>query len=173
MTRPTAKELHDFLKYDPATGKFLWLERPDSPTFNSRFAGKEAFTRTDAKGSKIGKINDRTFKAHRVAFAMVHGRWPDSDKGIDHINGIRSDNRIENLREVNASENNRNQAKPKGSKTPRVGVRREGDRWRAGIKVDNKERFLGRFESLAEAIKCREAAERRFGFHENHGRPPT
>ena len=48
----------------------------------------------------------KTYKAHRLVWLIEKGVWPEE---LDHINGVRTDNRIENLREVSRKENLRNQ----------------------------------------------------------------
>ncbi|WP_017903577.1 HNH endonuclease signature motif containing protein [Pseudomonas asplenii] len=109
-----------------------------------------------------------TYKAHRVIWLCVYGNWPGE---LDHINGNRSDNRIENLREVSRQENLRNQKVRTNSSTGAMGVTREGRKWRARIRVDGAFIHLGYFDSIDEAVAARRAANIKYGFHENHGRP--
>lgn len=168
--RPTPRQLWELLDYNPHTGVFVWKERPGLKAFNSRFAGKIAFTHTDSKGSKVGKLFDHPYKAHRVAFAMVHGRWPKANMCIDHINGDRCDNRIANLREVTVAVNNRNKAKERNSRTLRVGIRYRSGGWEATIKYNCRNIHLGRFDRFEDAVAARERAEAKYGFHKNHGR---
>lgn len=165
--KPTPDELRALLDYNPATGKFIWRHR-GQPRFDTQFAGKEAFTHTDSAGSKVAKVLEHPYKAHRVAWAMHYGEWP--TLGIDHINGVRDDNRIANLREVDQAENNRNRGRFASSSAPRLGVFPAGKKWRATIKHNDKSYCLGTYAKLEDAIAAREAGERRFGFHENHGR---
>jgi len=100
----------------------------------------------------------------------VHDEWPQDE--IDHINGIRTDNRLVNLRSVTHRENQKNIKRSTCNTSGRVGVRWEGHRskWRSAIKVDGREKHLGSFDSFAEASAARKAAEIKYGFHKNHGR---
>jgi hypothetical protein len=86
---------------------------------------------------------------------------------IDHINGIRDDNRIENLREATAAENSRNRTKvTKHSKSGHIGVHycKRDDRWIATIQVNKKKSTVGRFRTMEEAIEARKIrAEQEFG----------
>jgi hypothetical protein len=109
--------------------------------------------------------------AHRAAWAITHGRWP---IGVDHINGDRSDNRLENLREADQQTNLRNASLSERNVARRIGVgwcaRRQ--KWRARIKTDCADKHLGYFDDIDEAISARAIAERELGFHLNHGRVP-
>jgi hypothetical protein len=100
---------------------------------------------------------------------MVHGYWP---KEVDHINGDSCDNRLVNLREVNHQQNMRNAKRRSDNSSGATGVYyiKATGRWIAQIRVDNRGRHLGAFNSFEEAVAARKAAEVALGFHENHGR---
>ena len=89
---------------------------------------------------------------------------------IDHINGDRYDNRIINLKEATTSENNRNRRITDRNTSGYVGVVKQGDKWYAYIKVDGKKIHLGTYNTKDEAIQARKQAEKKYGFHENHGK---
>jgi hypothetical protein len=170
--------LRKLLDYDPATGLFVWRPR-DADMFscpghdakwNARYAGAPALCTPHVNGYLYGGVMGRNVLAHRAAWAITSGAHPEFE--IDHINGIRADNRIENLRPVTSAENKRNQARPNTNTTGVVGVtrHRRDDRWQAQIQVGGKNIYLGQFRTLDEAIAARQRAERIHGFHENHGR---
>jgi hypothetical protein len=178
MTRVRSiEELKQLLQYDPETGILTWLSRPremfsTDQTFgmwNTRYAGKRAFT-TTYKGYYRGPIVGTRFLAHRVAWALHYGVWPQDH--LDHINGIRTDNRIENLREANHAENGKNQKMPKNNKSGHIGVNwnTNASRWIAYIYVNGAQRHLGSFTTMDDAILVRVAAELEYGYHQNHGR---
>lgn len=105
--------LAELLSYNPETGELTWNER-DRKWFskdcyhrqwNKMHAGKPAFTSKNSKGYLHGSVHGKTLQAHRVAYAIYHGEWPDH---IDHINHNTTDNRIVNIRSVTQAENNRN-----------------------------------------------------------------
>ena len=93
-------------------------------------------------------------------------------KFIDHINGKRSDNRIENLRAVTKPENFRNMCLRSDNKSgcPGVTFHKASNLWHARITVDKKIISLGYFKKHEEAIEARLKANKCYGFHENHGR---
>lgn len=169
-------DLRSLLNYNPESGEFTWLERPRDSffsyrgfrTWNARYAGKVAGTLTD--GYFLISIFKRQFLAHRLAWAIYHGEWPEND--IDHINGIRSDNRIVNLRSVTRAENRKNSALSgrNTSGVSGVGWFSPASLWRARIHVDGKEISLGYFKTKDEAIASRKKAEVYYNFHPNHGR---
>lgn len=178
------EQLRQLLRYEPDTGRLFWLRR-DVGLFhetegrtarnafgiwNSRYAGKEAFTADDGLGYKCGRVFGQKLKAHQVIWAIFHGVWPDDF--IDHINGIRSDNRIANLRVVTRAENAKNSRESARNKSGATGVgwhARDGV-WAARIRVDGHLIHLGTFKDFDAAVAARKEAERRHGFHQNHGR---
>lgn len=178
-TLPPQAALNQFLRYEPETGKLYWRHRSDDMfesgdertrnTWNARYAGQEAFITPNAKGYLYGCIHKQKMKAHRVIWKMVTGEEPDQ---IDHINGSNDDNRWCNLRDVTAQENQKNLKKPKNNTSGVIGVTWDAARelWAAEIWSGNKKQHLGRFASFEKAVAVRKTAERKLGFHPNHGR---
>jgi hypothetical protein len=88
-------------------------------------------------------IDGKSYRLHRLAWLYMHGKWP---KGyIDHINGIKDDNRICNLRDVTNSINQQNRNKARtDSKIGLLGViKRSRDRYESRIKVNGESIHLG------------------------------
>ena len=179
----TPEEIRKLLKYAPDTGKLYWRARtPDifnadkcsaeraCATWNTRYAGKEAFTGVNRDGYRQGRIFSRYFKAHRVAWAIYYGEWPVDQ--LDHINGVKDDNRIENLRSVSNSENLKNQKLRSSNTSGHMGVtwRPKALKWTAQITINNRQVYLGVFTKKDDAIAARKAAEIKYGYHPNHGR---
>jgi len=175
--------LRTLVSYDPATGTLTWLPRRPghfrgsqkvsaraAAAWNTRYAGTPALASIERSGYGHGDLMGERYKAHRVAWALHYGSWPDLP--IDHINGNPADNRIENLRQATGSENMRNQRISSANKSGVTGVcwAAHRDKWSAQIKMDGRKIHLGLFTSLDEAAAARKAAERRYGFHPNHGR---
>jgi hypothetical protein len=162
---PSPEELRKHVAYDPETGALTW--RTGS---KGHRAGAAAFTNLKLSGYLRGRVLGVDLLAHRAAWAIYYGEWPEDQ--IDHINGNRADNRITNMRDVSPSENRRNAAMSMNNTSGYNGVgwdKRAG-KWRAVIGVGGRIRPLGRFANLDEAIAARKAAEVAHGFHENHGR---
>lgn len=90
---------------------------------------------------------------------------------IDHINHIRWDNRIENLRLVTHKSNGRNQSKSvcNNSGVNGVCMDPQNGKWRVYIHIDNKQINLGSFSDKNEAIRVRKDADIKYKFHVNHG----
>lgn len=171
---PSQEVLRQLLRYEPSTGKLFWKERTGgksekhTKTWNSRNAGTEAFPTIHKQGYRKGTLLGVTVLAHRVAWAIQTGVWPDEQ--VDHINGMKSDNRWENLRQVTNSENCRNMPIPKHNTSGVLGVYTEGKGWKAAIQVGGKNIHLGCFRSLSDAAQARKEAENKYGYHANHGR---
>lgn len=134
------------VRYDPETGVFVWLVSKRGPIK----AGDRAGT-IGAGGYRYVKIEQRKYRAGRLAWAMHYGEQPAEE--IDHRNGIRDDDRICNLRPATRAQNAEN---VKGR-----GVRFEPDRgkWLARICVDRQQINLGRFDTEAEAVAAVTAAK--------------
>lgn len=168
MNRIDPKELNKLLRYDAETGKLFWLPR-ENKQWTGRYAGKEALTALRGDGYKCGNIRGRMYAAHRVIVAIETGKWPDE---VDHINGDKLDNRIANLRSVNATENRRNMKRRKDNSTGVCGVYyiSQTGMWNVKIGVAGKKIHVGNYADLNEAISARSDAEQAHGFHPNHGR---
>ena len=149
---PSPELLRKLLRYEPDTGKLFWKVRPEGrPEWNARYAGKEAMTARDTGGYPYGQIYKRPHRAHRVIWAIVTGAWPKAD--IDHINGDRSDNRIENLREATRSQNCHNSGLQARNTSGFKGVHfdKRSGRWRSKIMHCGRETHLGLYETPQEA----------------------
>ena len=174
----SAADLSFVLRADFAEGKLFWLPRPRwafsseraFSAFKSKFEGSEALTAVTSNGYKVGEICGERHRAHRVIWAMMNGRWPESD--IDHINGDRKDNRISNLRDVPNCENARNQRLHVTNTSGHAGVtfHKKSRKWLAQIIYQGQHHYLGVFHNLEDAVTARKAAADAFGFHPNHGR---
>ena len=92
-------------------------------------------------------IDNVRYRVHRLIFAYHHGWCPEF---IDHINGIKTDNRIENLRPATAAQNNANKKMSK-NKTGFKGVFAERGKFKSLIKVNNKTKHLGYFDTAEKA----------------------
>jgi hypothetical protein len=173
------EDLRKVLDYDQDTGFFVWKKRPvsffsyskqgQSPdarslAWNAVWAEKSALMSIKDNQYFYGRIFDRNIYAHRAAWCFVYGSWPIN--AIDHINGNRQDNRIENLRDVPQSENMKNTKKRKNNTTGKTGVYFDprDNRWFAQISVGGKVVRLGRSWAKKEAVELRLAAEKEYGY---------
>jgi hypothetical protein len=169
-----ASDLNERLAYDPESGVLTWKERPLGHfkqrqywlRWNKLFAGSVAGT-ISSNGYVVIEMDGVAHKAHRLAWQMTHGDLP---KFIDHINGDRGDNRIENLRPASGSGNARNR-KTQGNNTSGIkGVVSERGKWKAQLSINRKHLSLGYFSTKEEAGRAvRSAREKLHGKFCNHG----
>ena len=146
----TQDQLKQVLHYDPDTGAFTWLR-----------SGLVAGRARGGRGRVRITIDGQQYKAHRLAFLYMTGRWPVDQ--IDHINRDNSDNRWVNLREATSSQNRVNIIKPYASKWGR-GVRPCKKGFSAHISISGVQVQLGHYKTQLEA-QCAydEAAIKQFG----------
>jgi HNH endonuclease len=174
---PDQATLLKLLRYEPETGKLYWCERDRTMfksnagflSFNSCWAGKEAFT-SFKKGYRYAAIPPYgNIYAHRAIWCMTYGYWPEM---LDHADQDRSNNRLGNLSEVTRVENGRNCKLSVRNRSGRIGVnwRARDAVWRAKIRHDGRYIELGRFKSFEEACAARSLAEQQFGYNPLHGR---
>lgn len=157
MSDLSAARLRELLSYDPATGVFT--RRVSVKGYR---AGEVVGCRETTWGYIVIGVDRRKYQAHRLAWLYVYGVWPEND--IDHRNGVRTDNRIENLRDVSRSVNLQNIRSPKStSQTQMLGVSvyRNG-RFSAQIKVAGRKRHLGYFDTKEQAHNAYLIAKARF-----------
>jgi len=162
----TQEYLREILDYNPDTGIFTWKVRKSMNVYPGDVTGA-----SDQDGYLLTKIDGKTYKLHRVAWLYMTGSWPKGE--IDHDNHLPDDNRWNNLFDVTMPENMLNRTLDKRSRSGVSGVipYKNTGRWKVYINKDKKEHFLGYFTDFFEAVCSRKSAERRLGFHENHGRP--
>lgn len=153
------------LSYNPLTGVLMW-EVPTAHKISTgdRFGGVKKCT-----GYRQGKFLSKSYQEHRLIWFIHYGYWPTGQ--IDHINHIRDDNRLENLRDVPKLGNARNQKMHKVNTSGKMGVSfyKPYGKWLARIKDGKKDVYLGYFTLKEDAILAREAAEIKYGYHPNHG----
>lgn len=142
------------LCYDPITGAFTWNVNK-GPAKMGSVAG---WTRLGYCGVYI---DGKNYQSHRLAWFYTYGEWP--AKHLDHINGVRSDNRIANLREATASENQQNQNKSVSNKSgyPGVSWNRRSGKWQVHIMVNRKSIYLGSYVDIYDAVKARADGKRK------------
>ena len=147
------KNVAELFNYNSDTGEIFW-----NVIGKGRTKKKAAGTVTS--NGYVGVLIDGTrYYAHRIVWFLHHKKWPQNQ--IDHINGIKTDNRIENLREATNSQNGKNYGENKSNTSGFKGVSfcKQTNRWRAVIKVDGKTKSLGRFLKKNDAIEKRKTAE--------------
>lgn len=159
------------------SGALIWKKRPRSHfasknawgTWNTRFAGEPAGS-INAKGYLDVSIDGCLYRVHRVIWAMHFGEIPDGMQ-MDHINHVKSDNRIENLRIVTPLINQKNKSQHKNNSSGVTGVywNKCNKKWDVYIGSEGKLRRIGSFSCKSKAISVRKLAEVEAGFHPNHG----
>lgn len=141
----TLSRLKECLMYVPNTGNFIW----NISVGNNRIK----------RGSKAGtllldgyiaiRIDKEVYKGHRLAWFYSTGEWPLEE--LDHINRIRNDNRIQNLRLASRLSNSHNMKKFSSNTSGYTGVHKSGSRWKAIININKRSSHLGTFDSKEEA----------------------
>jgi hypothetical protein len=153
----TQEELKEMLRYDPETGFFWWTHQIGN---NSRTMDRPA-GHTVLRNEKILKIKGKNVRLHRLAWLYMTGEVPKDQ--IDHIDGDRSNNKWNNLRECSNLENSQNRRVRCTSTTKLIGVsydkNAKGKKYRAAITVNGKWNFLGQFATAEEAHAAYVAAK--------------
>ena len=171
------KTLIKLVDYNPKTGEFTWKNRSQEffqtdhhmRSWNTRYAGKTIGV-IDPKGYRSVFIMGKQYRLHRLAWLYCYGNLP---KIVDHINGIKTDNRIENLREVTQQQNLMNAARSNKNTSGVTGVYFNQNRgiWCAQIKFNGQTYHLGSSKNFEKAVELRKNEEKRLGFSKRHGAP--
>ena len=157
MPELTAERLRELLDYDPASGEFANRTRR---AIHSKIGAKAGCVA--ANGYVYIGVDRGRYTAHRLAWLHVTGEWPNGH--IDHLNGVRTDNRIANLRVVTNAVNCQNKRDPLPSNSSGllgVGWDKQRKLWRAQIQINGMNKFLGRRKTPEEAQQLYLAAKRR------------
>jgi len=160
----TKQYLDSILRYDPISGLFYWVLTRCSVAKAGSIAGTirpDGYTRLRVKG--------RLHYAHRLAWLAYYGF--NTQLEIDHIDQNRLNNSIVNLRQVTRQDNQKNKCINVKNRSGVLGVHffKERNKWVASISLNNKNVYLGIYESFFDAVCIRKSAEIRYDFHKNHG----
>lgn len=158
------EDIKEKLHYDETTGIFTWLVDVSYKTKIGSIAGT-----LDKAGYLNIKVNGKNHRAHRLAYVYMTGSVPEQ---VDHINGVRNDNRFSNLRPCNHSTNSANCKMTARNTTGYKGVhfRKDTKNWESKIMVNKKSIHLGTFKDPALAYEAyKEAAVKYFGEYANFG----
>ena len=158
------EQLKELLHYDPETGVFKW-----KIAISHRIKVGDVAGSTNSTGYVHIKIRQKRYKAHRLAWLYNYGKFPEDQ--IDHINGLRDDNRIINLRAVTRTENARNQFIPTNNTSGHIGVSWYTERNKWIVRVQGI--GYGSFECKLDAIARVKEVYKELGYHENHGKRIT
>ena len=164
------EEVAKLFTYDREAGVLYWKERTRGTIRHKYVAGSSK----GAKGSDgyshvrfMGKIHP----THRIIMMLCFGHIPENAE-IDHVNHVRDDNRLCNLRFVTGSENSKNKSVSSRSTTGVTGVcfNKSRNKFEAHIGVNRQVHYLGLYDTLEEAAAARAEANLKFNFHNNHGK---
>lgn len=156
----TYAELITHVSYSPETGEFT-----RKTTKSSRWAGKTAGT-INNHGYVAIKIVDSSFQAHRLAWLYVNKSMPNGF--VDHINRVKTDNRIANLRVVTPSENTENQTVMRSTNTSGhrgISWNKSIKKWHAKIRARNIQYNLGFYLNIQDAINAYLAGVEKYHTH--------
>lgn len=150
------ERLLELFEYNKETGEFV--RKVSVQGFRCE-AGMVAGSK-DKHGYININVDGKKHKAHRLAWLIVHGRWPNPE--VDHNNRIRDDNRLCNLEEVTSERNKWNTKIHSHNRSGVKGVSWDSNvqKWRASITAKNRFKHLGFFETLEEASVARSNAEK-------------
>lgn len=147
--------LHELITYNPYNGEVRWKVKKSGNTKAGDIVG-----RLKADGYRGITIDRKEYYLHRIIWMFVYGHFPEAV--IDHINGIKNDNRLSNLREATFSQNNQNRGMLSNNTSGFQGICwiESSQKWRASVGVSGRPKYLGlyltkeaAFEAYLDAIK--------------------
>ena len=151
MDYETAKE---FFNYDPDTGRITWRVRSGKKVKIGDVAGS-----INGEGYMQIRFKGKGHYAHRVIWLLVTGKWPEND--IDHINGIRDDNRLSNIRAATRGENNQNMKPYSNTGISGITLEKNG-RYKARLHLDGKYVLNTTRKTFEDAVSAVAEAKRKY-----------
>lgn len=156
-------------------GALFWRRRPVEhfrsergyKIWNTRFSGKRAGSVT-SHGYRSVSVGNNQYYEHQVIYAMFHDEWPSNE--IDHNDGNRQNNKIENLQDTTYNHRNKRLLETNSSGLHGVYWDKQQGKWSVQISMDGIKTRLGRFESFLDACCIRKSAELKYNYSLNHGR---
>jgi hypothetical protein len=171
-----ARAAADQILYTPLTGEMIWLPKigtdQETRRWNSRYAMKQAGCISERGYVRVVILingKKKAIQAHQLAWFICNGELPQGE--IDHINHVKHDNRLSNLRDVSRSTNQRNKPMPRNNTSGFVGVVRSRgrDKWEAFGRDNGKRVYLGLFDAPEQAAQVAKEFRRNRGYTEQHG----
>ena len=161
------REALELFRYDYETGVLYWRWRVNNRVPKTLEAGSQ----NKSNGYLYVKVHGRRYLVHRVVMLMCYG-FCGEGLDVDHINHVRNDNRLCNLRFVTRSENSKNQSLSSKNTSGVTGVdfSKAHKKYRARIRVNREFIHLGYFDTLEEASAARAEANLKYKFNNNHGK---
>lgn len=162
----SADYVRSVLDYRPETGELVWAVAKGRRVRAGGVAGH-----LNGNGYVYVRIEGVLYLAHRLVWLIHYDQWPKDQ--IDHINGDRVDNRIENLREATNAENHQNKSSRINSSSRFVGVHWEPryGKWQAQITLNGKQKYLGSFHTEESAAAAYAEAKAKFHVFNPVARP--
>lgn len=153
----TQERLKQLLHYEPQMGVFTWRVDRNHLARSGCVAGS-----VNSCGYRHIWIDGRQYKASRLAWLYVHGAFPSGL--IDHIDRVRTNDRISNLRIASRIENGQNLGVRKNNKSGFVGVswHKRTSKWTAQIAINGRKIYLGLFNTAKEASAARTIAKAKY-----------
>lgn len=167
----TYEEAKELFTYDRETGIIKWRKRVSNRQRKNLVAGN---TWSNGRGYTLIHVKNKLYQAHRIAMLLSYGFYGEGLE-VDHINHIRDDNRLPNLRFVTRTDNKRNQTRNSNNTSGVTGVsyNKARRKYTAQIRADGAQIYLGIFATLEEATEIRKAAEIKYKYNANHGNNKT
>jgi hypothetical protein len=132
--------INEYLQYNPETGEIIWIKKPSPKVYIGDIAGN-----LNSLGYLRMQFYGKKYLAHRLAWYLHYGVWPQNE--IDHINGIKNDNRINNLRDVTRSENLLNLKSHREKTVKYYTFHKKNNKWQVQKHINGKYIHLGCFDS--------------------------
>lgn len=154
----TQERLKEVLYYSPDTGMFHWV------TSRGRQAAGSVAGSIKGNGYIMISVDRKLYYAHRLAFLWMTGAWP--AQLVDHADGVPTNNRWDNIREATHAQNIQHRCRQSNNKSGLKGVdfHEQRKKWRATIRVNGKQIYLGHYDTKEEAALAHDA-----GAREHHG----
>lgn len=153
---PPLDTLRETFTYEPETGLLRWKTKSANRIEIGSIAGSK-----NRRGYIVVGMKGKVYLAHRICWALYHNEQLSPDVEIDHIYGIRDDNRITELRKATRNEQGYNGKLRSTNTSGHRGViyYKARQKWVASITVGGRSIHLGYFEEIEDAIAARLKAE--------------
>ena len=161
------REALELFRYDYETGVLYWRRRVNSRVPKTLEAGAQ----NKSSGYLSVRVHGRLYQVHRVVMLMCYGFYGEGLE-VDHINHVRNDNRLVNLRFVTHRGNMRNQSVSGKNTSGVTGVyfSKAKKKYITQIEVNREAIYLGIFDTSESAAEARRQADRKYKFNSNHGK---